>query len=219
MEKIEKLFAIWNMAQSLVSVLIDVWTKAFGAADGITRRSVKIRLDKLVREHYNHVYSVLHRKNTKHDVSGKSKPARQLNKERKKKIEMKPGVLNGDILDIGKGMEGLKGDELEFYIDQKTTRKGRISEEINIEYEEEREAAVIEEARQQEIERAEMDYYMQLEDVEETDSTIGSTSSLNQSLNRSGLVQMSVPTNNVSIQTEDVSKSLQCAICQQKNHV
>ena len=126
-------------------------------------------------------------------------------KGEKKKIEMKPGVLNGDILDIGKGMERLKGDELEFYIDQKTTRKGRISEEINIEYEEEREAATIEEARQQEIERAEMDYYMQLEDVEETDSTIGSTSSLNQSLNRSGLVQMSVPTNNVSIQTEDVS--------------
>ena len=100
-------------------------------------------------------------------------------------------------------MEGLKGDELEFYIDQKTTRKGRISEEIDIEYEEEREATAIEEGRQQEIARAEMDYYMQLEDVEETDSTIGSTSSLNQSLNRSGLVRMSVPTN-VSIQTEDV---------------
>ena len=50
--------------------------------------------------------------------------------------------------------------------------QGRISEEIDIGYEEEREVTAIEEARPEEIERAEMDYYMQLEDVEETDSTI-----------------------------------------------
>ena len=112
-----------NAVSLYATGLIDVWTKAFGAAHVITRRSVKIKLDKLVCEYYNHVYSVLHRKNTKHDVPGKSKSARQLNKEWKKKIGMKPDVLNGDILDIGKGMEGLKSEELEFYIDPKTTCK------------------------------------------------------------------------------------------------
>ena len=86
-----------NAVSLYATGLIDVWTKTFGAAHVITRRSVKIKLDKLC-EYYNDVYSVLHRKNTKHDVSGKSKSGRQLNKEWKKKIAMKPDVLNGDIL-------------------------------------------------------------------------------------------------------------------------
>ena len=61
---------------------------------------MKIKLDKLVCEYYNHVCSVLYRKNTKHNVPGKSKSARQLNKEGEKKIAMKPDVLK--ILNIGK---------------------------------------------------------------------------------------------------------------------
>ena len=42
------------------------------------------------------------------------------------------------LLDIGRNMDDLSGDEKKFYIDQKSTRECRISEEIDEVYENER---------------------------------------------------------------------------------
>ena len=46
------------------------------------------------------------------------------------------------LLDIGRNMDDLSGDEKKFYIDQKSTRECRISEEIDEVYENEREEII-----------------------------------------------------------------------------
>ena len=48
---------------------------------------------------------------------------------------------NNDLLDIGKSLEKLTGTEKAFYDDQKTTRIARLSEQVDEEYETERENA------------------------------------------------------------------------------
>ena len=45
------------------------------------------------------------------------------------------GKGNGILLDIGHNMEKLDGREKLFYEDQKGQRQGRLSEEIDIDYE------------------------------------------------------------------------------------
>ena len=45
------------------------------------------------------------------------------------------GKDNGILLDIGQNMEKLDGQEKMFYEDKKGQRQGRLSEEIDTEYE------------------------------------------------------------------------------------
>ena len=99
---------------------------------------------------------------------------------------------------LAKNMDSLDGDEKTFYQDQLLTRKCRISEAIDVEYEAEREASAVDEALKREMERGEIDF---MEDVEscmpDLNSTLVLDSSIitNQSVNRSGLVWVSVSTN------------------------
>ena len=48
-------------------------------------------------------------------------------------------VTNDSLLDIGKNMEMLKGNEKLFYEDQKSERIGRLSSDIDFQYEIEQE--------------------------------------------------------------------------------
>ena len=76
------------------------------------------------------------------------------------------GITHGDLLDIGKDMDSLEGDEETFYQDQLLTRKCWISEAIDVEYETEREATAVEEALGRETEMAGIDL---MQDVEMPD--------------------------------------------------
>ena len=64
---------------------------------------------------------------------------RNLNKLWQQKVANKQGHTNVNLLDIGANMHTLNGPAEQFYADQKGSREGRISQEIDSEYEEERE--------------------------------------------------------------------------------
>ena len=67
--------------------------------------------------------------------------------------DKKSGGTNDDLLDIGSKTEDLTGDELLFYEDQKTARVGRISCDIDLQYE-----LQVEEQLLLEQEEADLDY-------------------------------------------------------------
>ena len=83
-------------------------------------------------------------------------------------------------------MESVTGREKQFYIDQITTRQCRISEEIDEEYEKEKEAEYQERYQQEERDKLEEAFTSQ---EEENISILNSTfdeNTLNTRLNRSG---------------------------------
>ena len=183
--------------------LLNVWTKAFGFGHAITRKNVEKRLEKVVKSYYNSVYAVVHSR--KNNV----KSLRILNKEGKAKVFIQPDITNGDLLDIGKGMDSLTGDEKRFYIDQKTSRGWSQSEEVYDIYQAEIERSMMEQALQAEMDQQEETYINNVDDPEmvlnSTAVDMGvSTSFNNQSQNQSGLVRLSVPTNEMSTQTDEV---------------
>lgn len=50
--------------------------------------------------------------------------------------------IDDDLLDIGRDMESTTDHKKSFYTDQKSTRKCRLSEEIDEDFESERQAAI-----------------------------------------------------------------------------
>ena len=48
--------------------LIDVWEKAFGPSHVLTIKSIMSKIEKLVTNYFNNVYSVFNRKSAKHEV-------------------------------------------------------------------------------------------------------------------------------------------------------
>ena len=63
------------------------------------------------------------------------------------------GKARNDLLDIGQNMHNLTGREKLFYEDQCSVRECRLSEEIDLEFEEEKQQRIIE--KEQELEEAE----------------------------------------------------------------
>ena len=110
---------------------VDIWTRAFDKNHVMTRHAIITKLEKLVSSYYTRVYKKAH---TKHgdgrDDEGKS--IRQLNKIWRCEVRDLTGSTNDSLLDIGKNMEALTGDEKLFYGDQRTERIGRISSDIKI---------------------------------------------------------------------------------------
>ena len=117
------------------------------------------RLENVVKSYYNSVYAVHSRKNN-------VKSLRILNKEWKAKVFIQPDITNGDLLDIGKDMDSLTGDEKRFYIEQKTSCGGRISEEVDDIYQAEIERSMMEQALQAEMDQQEETYMNNLDDPE-----------------------------------------------------
>ena len=184
------------------NTLLNVWTKAFGFGHTITRKNVIKRLEKVVKSYYNSVYAAHSRKNNVKSLG-------ILKKEWKAKVFIQPDITNGDLLDIGKDMGSLTGDEERFYIDQKTSRSSRISEEVDDEYQAEIERSMMEQELQAEMEQQDETY---MNEVDECEMALNSTAAdmeasilfNNQSQNRSGLVRLSVSTNEMSTQTDVV---------------
>ena len=72
-------------------------------------------------------------------VSMRRKNKEWLDKEvpvsKKSKVKSTVVIRNNSLFDIGKKMDLLTGNEMSFYIDQKGPRIGRLSTEIDLEYE------------------------------------------------------------------------------------
>ena len=106
------------------------------------------------------------------------------------------GKDNGILLDIGRNMEKLDGREKLFYEDQKGQRQGCLSKEIDIEYElvketNERELLEMNEMLQKAEQHArceDLDVSFECSDIINSTTISNSNSTINQSVNRSGLV-------------------------------
>ena len=90
-------------------------------------------------------------------------------------------ATNDSLLDIGKNMEALTGDEKLFYSDQRTERIGWISSDIDLKYEIEQEEILAMEIEN--IEREEQEYLHAMVDNEydHLNSTQVNDNELNQS--------------------------------------
>lgn len=111
--------------------------------------------------------------------------------------------IDDDLLDIGRDMESTTDHEKSFYTDQKSTRKCRLSEEIDEDFESERQAVLDIESQQQQQVEMEYVYIMMEEEMPATSSLdISYTSSLNVSLNRSGCARKANDGVEIGIQTD-----------------
>ena len=186
---------------SYATALISIWTKAFGEEHVINRTNVINKIKEVVAHYNTHVYIEKGRtKPKKKNAPFVKKSVRQLNKEWRQKSLMimkdrKTTHLHINALfDIGNDMNSLTGIEIEFYLDQSRPRIGRISESIDLEYEEEK-AAQKEEVRViQEREAAEEEYANGGEDIGENTSLNESNGQLDVSLNRSGVARTTTST-------------------------
>ena len=103
-------------------------------------------------------------------------------------------VTNDSLLDIGKNMEMLKGNEKLFYEDQKSERIGRLSSDIDFQYEIEQEEIHLNEITALEREREEYSFAIIDNDNDDLNSTLISENDVNQSHNRSGLTHITKQT-------------------------
>ena len=123
--------------QAYVTALIDIWTKSFGIEHILTCGCVTKRVERLVTNYYNNVYSESHCKQPKKKGSTfVKKSIRQLNwswREKSLPLSKKREITIDSLLDIGKDMDKTIGNEKIFYEDQNGPRKCHISEEIDLE--------------------------------------------------------------------------------------
>ena len=117
-------------------------------------------------------------------------------------------VTNDSLLDIGKNMEMLKGNEKLFYEDQKSERIGRLSSDIDFQYEIEQE-----EIHWNEREREEYSFAIIGNNNDDLNSTLINENDVNQSHNRSGLTHITKQTCEISVQTDPV------IICKPNLHI
>ena len=179
--------------QAYVAALIDIWTKSFGVEHILNRGCIYKRVEKLVTNYYNNVYRESHRKQPKKEGSTfVKKSIRQLSRSWREKflpLSKKREVMIDSLLDIGKDMDKVIGNEKIFYEDQNGPRKCRISEEIDLEY---AEANELEETERKEmLEHQAKEEQFIFGDTEETllqNNSFDKTNQLDVILNRYGYV-------------------------------
>ena len=163
--------------------LIDVWEKAFGPSHVLTIKSIMSKVEKLVTNYFNNVYSVFNRKSAKHEgETFQPKSIRTLNRQWKTtSIEYRcVGVFpTSSLFDIGSNMESLKGSEKVFYHDQQFAWICRLSEEVDEDWVKEQLAMLREQENIQECVQAEKD--CESEQIDEIDVQVERNDFLNQS--------------------------------------
>lgn len=125
------------------TALRNMWIKAFGQDHVISLKAVKTRVATIMNDYNTKCYKASYNRGK---VS-KALPLRSLNKMwRQLPVPVKKNtpkqkikcVTNNDLLDIGKEMQQLTGNEKAYYIDQCSRRIFRLSEEVDEEHEEEK---------------------------------------------------------------------------------
>ena len=195
-----------DCVQAYSEALVLQWTKAFGEGYVLTKTSVKKSLLKIVYDYYNRVYvEQFQTKSKSKSIPFVKKSLRQLNREWRQSTTNKgrhkktSTVYIDKLFDIGKNMDSLTGDEACFYTDQLSTRRGRISEDIDLKYVAEKQTEL--ELEEVALKRgmSEESYIMEV-DVEPSVSTSHDASTSNISLNRSGLPRLTVNHSDFSVQ-------------------
>ena len=185
--------------------LILQWTKAFGEGYVLAISNVKQNLLIVVSDYYNRVYEKQFRtKSKKKGCPFIKKSLRQLNKEwRKSTIQKgrhKKNILYIDkLFDIGINMDSLTGDEATFYADQLGSRRGRISEDVDLKYVSEKQTEL--ELAQAAVKKNMMEesYIMEI-DVEPPVFRHSDSSTSGVSLSRSGLPRLTAHQSHFSVQ-------------------
>ena len=110
-----------------------VWIKAFGKQHVMTRKSITNKLVKLIENSSTLVYKKSRHTDQSHSST---QSPRKLNKTwRSSFVNEKLGIRYSSLLDIGRDMQALTGDDKIFYDDQKSDRLRCISSGIDVEYE------------------------------------------------------------------------------------
>ena len=196
-----------NCISSYVNALIDTWTKAFGDAHVMDRRTITDKVKQVINHYKIHVYN---EKNcTKPKKKGTvflKKSIRILNQEwRQMSMKVtenrKPmSVPINDLLNCGKDMDSLTGIKKDFYIDRISPRIGRISDSIDVDYATEKAAELT--AITLAAERDNIEEQHALGQVgDEYDEIMNSTDTqLDVSLNRSGNARSTASTIDFGVQ-------------------
>ena len=126
-----------NCVHAYATALILQWTKAFGDEYVLKIIPVKQKFLSVVNDYFSKVYKEQTQKKSKHE--GVKKSLRQLNKESRQSTifigrHKNISLIVENLLDIGKNMDTLTGDEACFYTDQLSSRCGRISEDVDLKY-------------------------------------------------------------------------------------
>lgn len=193
-----------NIINEYSKSLIYVWQKAFGKQHVSSTTNVKYHIKKYVKTYHREVYVKTHRNVKKKKDEGEEKCAPAA-KESSRTLQAKWRKTNCILFDIGKDMSNFddESDEMKFYLQQKTSREGRIADEIDEEYENEQaeQAERVNELRIQEEE--EEQFIMEDESMEVFNSTINeSTSAMNISNNRSGMIRLKPIGVDIGLQTD-----------------
>ena len=107
---------------------MNAWQKSFGSIHVMSVTAVKYRLKKLVKDYHNQAHHKVRKKKAVEDPSQKES-MRRLNKQWREN--------NNSLFYIGKDMDRVVSSKKLFYEDLKMVREGRLSGEIDEEYEEE----------------------------------------------------------------------------------
>ena len=151
--------------------LVNIWTKSFSKDHVMTQRAIIMKLEKLVANYYTQVYKQAHVKQGDRCID-ECKSKRQLSKTGKYEVMNKLGVTNDSLLDIGKNMGLLKGNEKLFYGDQKSERIGRLSSDMDFQYEIEQEEIHLNEIIASEREREEYSFAIVDNNNDDLNSTL-----------------------------------------------
>ena len=121
-----------DVVQQYTKALMDMWSRSFTEQYVMSRKTVKDKLLRLIKKYYTQVYNKCHRKV---DKKGGKEKAKVDSLRRLDKIWR---LENDALLDIGRNMDLLTGNEKQFYEDQRNKREARLSEEIDVEFETEK---------------------------------------------------------------------------------
>lgn len=139
--------------------LRNTWIRSFGENFVITRQSIVRKIEGIMKDYDNRVVK-----------SHEKAPMRILNKNWMKMDVPQPkrgprvNLKNSSLFNVGKDLNNLEGVEKIFYDDQCNQRIHRLSQEVDIDYEDGRQALEIEQQQQEQQHLDEMDYIN--EDIE-----------------------------------------------------
>ena len=139
-----------------------VWIQAFGEGHVICRSALCNKINAVMKDYENRVL----RSHNKASLRVRNKEwSKMVLPQKKKGPKCSPQKISS-LFDIGKNTDELTGVEKIFYLDQCTERRYRISEEIDLEYEMERQQKEAERLQESQNLQEEMNYINQTEDEE-----------------------------------------------------
>ena len=182
-------------AQRYAEAVRNVWVKSFTESHVVHLTTVKRRVEYIMKD-YEYKVRTSHSHHNVSSIRARNRAWMNMDlpQPKTKKAEWCEGCTNSSLFDIGSNVQTLTGREQAFYKDQKGDRIGKLSQEIDFEFEEEQmsiQAARNAEEREQEDELSFIN-----EDVEFLSPTVSRRAApiLEKPVTVDKVVQVDIPT-------------------------